>query len=404
MANANQPKEYDAVKGGEAPAPSGGMVLGGIEGVKKRWASGVAEQQVAAIKDAVKYGNAGLELVIKALNQPLDEVQKAAYLLLRSRKEAEVRKALTSFNQYQFFDCIRTIIGGTNIALSGDGKAIAYLRGKAIKVCNLKNELLYSIPKYPRAKESFAISSDGETLVKAVNTSSYLLEIWQEGEKQHALYGHELEISAIAMLSDGKSGTETPPLVATGSHDTTIKIWNLDTGKLVFNISRSLIWGTHTSGISCLAFTPDGKTLVSGSADSTIKLWNLRTRDKPRTLKGHTGSILAIAIGPDGQTMVSSSNGWPKPKIKLWHLGTGELIPTFEEQSPLIGCFAFSPDGRILAGGSYNTIVLWKVKTGEVLHILEGHESSVTCLAFSRNGHTLISGSEDKTIKVWGVQ
>jgi len=88
--NTQDPREYDVVLGGENIIPATGVVLGGIAGVKRRFASAVAEQRMAAVK---KYGKAGLEIGIKALEDESELVQKTAYLQLRESKQEEVRQA-----------------------------------------------------------------------------------------------------------------------------------------------------------------------------------------------------------------------------------------------------------------------------------------------------------------------
>ncbi len=413
--NPNQPRDDDAVLGGQNLAPAGSVVLGGLEGVTRRLGEGIrgavvpeVEQRIAALKDAVKYGQKGLKLVIQSLQDESNSVQREAYLLLREKTPPEVRPALREFNFYRFMTCLRTIKGGENIAISPDGEAFAFLRGKTIRVVNLdKDEVLYTIPKYPKAKESYLISSDGQTLIRAINSSRHIIEVWYQGEQQHSLYGHEGEIGAIALSSDKQ-------ILASGSQDKSIKIWNLQTGKLICTFGNLLTWGAHKETVSCLAFTPGTQTLISGglnrsiqslisgSFDGTIKFWNLQTRDKPRTFKVSLG-IKAIAISRDGQFLVST--GWDG-KVRLWHIDTGEVLHTLEGHSYSVSCFTFSPDGRTLASaGSYDrTILLWNVQTGQLLHTLAGHESAVSCLAFSWDGQTLVSGSQDKTIKVWGVE
>jgi WD40 repeat protein len=401
--NPNQPRDDDAVLGGQNLAPAGSVVLGGLEGVTRRLGAGNAgavvpevEQRVAAIKDALKYGQKGLNLVIQALQDESDLVQRVAYLLVREKTRPEVRKALREFNFYRLMTCIRTVKGGDNIAISPDGEAIAYLRGKTIRVIDLhEDELLYTLPKYPKAKESYLVSSDAQTLVRSINTSSHFIEVWQQGEQLHSLYGHEAEIDAIAISPDKK-------VLASGSHDKTIKLWNLQTGKLICTFGSLLTWGAHKETVSCLAFSPDGQTLISGSYDGTIKFWNLQTRDKPRTFKAGLG-VKAIAIGRDGQLLASTN--WDG-KVRLWQIDSGELLHTLEGHSYSVTCFTFSPDGRTLASaGSYDkTILVWNLQTGQVLHSLTGHKNAVTCLAFTWDGQTLVSASEDKTIKVWGVE
>jgi WD40 repeat protein len=401
--NPNQPQDDDAVLGGQNLAPASAVVLGGLEGVKRRLAVGnpdavapTVEQRVAALKDALKYGQKALDLVIQALQDESDTVQRVAYLLLRDRTQPEVRKALRQFNLYRFMTCLCTVKGGENIAISPDGEAIAFLRGKTIRVVNLdKNESLYTIPKYPKAKESYLISSDAKTLVRSVNASRHFIEVWYQGEQQHSLYGHEADIGAIALSPDKQ-------ILASGSNDKSIKLWNLQTGKLICTFGSLLTWGAHTSTVSCLAFSPDGQTLISGSSDGTIKFWNLQTRDKPRTFKVGL-AVKSIAISRDGIFLASTT--WDG-KVRLWHIDSGDVLHTLEGHSHSVNCFTFSPDGRTLAStGSYDkTILLWNIQTGQLLHTLTGHENAVSCLAFSWDGQTLVSGSQDKTVKVWGVE
>jgi hypothetical protein len=101
----NQPREYDAVLGGQAPTPVDGVVLGRLEGVKLRLASAVVEAQVtAALKEALKYGDAGLDLVIGAINHADRQVQRSAYLLLRERAEPQVKQALKQYKLWNGFE------------------------------------------------------------------------------------------------------------------------------------------------------------------------------------------------------------------------------------------------------------------------------------------------------------
>ncbi len=93
----NQPREYDAVLGNQALPPSGGVVLGGIEGLKRRFSRLTDEQKIAALSEALKYGEAGLELIIQALGDFSQRVQWNAYSLLRERAEPRVRQLLREY-------------------------------------------------------------------------------------------------------------------------------------------------------------------------------------------------------------------------------------------------------------------------------------------------------------------
>ncbi len=121
----NQPREFDAVLGEEIPPPLSGAVLGGIEGVKKRLASPIVKLRIAALKDAIHYGDKGLDLVINALKDYSLQVQLyAANLLQKSGGEKE-KQALLSFPELE-------VISLKNIALKKVlGRILKILEEKA---------------------------------------------------------------------------------------------------------------------------------------------------------------------------------------------------------------------------------------------------------------------------------
>jgi WD40 repeat protein len=207
------------------------------------------------------------------------------------------------------------------------------------------------------------------------------------------LVGHSGVVRAVAISPDGQ-------LLASGSEDNTIKIWQLKTGRLV----RTLIG--HTNWISSLAITPDGQMLVSASGDSTIKIWQLKTGQLVRTLSSHTNSVYTMAISSDGQTIASGSGD---NTIKIWQLKTGQLVRTLTRHSYAVNSLAISPDGQTLVSGNGSvwplgedyTIKIWQFKTGIPQRTLTGHLANVAAIAISPDGQTLISGSDDQTIKVW---
>ncbi|MEG4326810.1 WD40 repeat domain-containing protein [Microcoleus sp. herbarium5] len=391
--NSNQPREYDAVLGGQSQIPIAGAVLGGIAGVKQRFNSPTIESRIAAVKDAPKYGGAGLNLAIEALLDPAPEVQRVAYLMLRSRTEPLVSQALKEFVPYKLFDCIRTVKTGTNVAISPGGFRTASLHGKIIRICDVDTgEILYTVDKYPRAQETFVLCQESEVFVRSRNTPKHrAIEIWQAGELRHTSLGHEEEISAIVISPDSQ-------VIASGSADTTIKIWNLETGKLICTFGSLLTWGAHKAGIVSLAFSPIAQTLASSSSDGTIKLWNLRSRECSQTIKGYAN---CLALSPDGQTL--ATGGWDR-NIQLRQLSNPDSSITLAGHFNSINAILFSADGHTVVSASADgNIKFWNASTGENFYTLSGHQSSVTCLTFSSDGETIISGSIDKTVKIWGV-
>ncbi|MEH1933786.1 MAG: pentapeptide repeat-containing protein [Nostoc sp.] len=96
--NQNQPRDYDAVLGGQSPSPVDGAVLGGIEGVKNCLSSPMIEVRIAALSEALKYGDAGLDVLIQTLLDESILVQCFAYQLLQQRVEPQVIQALQAYN------------------------------------------------------------------------------------------------------------------------------------------------------------------------------------------------------------------------------------------------------------------------------------------------------------------
>jgi formylglycine-generating enzyme required for sulfatase activity len=98
MNHSQQPSKYDAVLGGNSPSPEGAVVLGGIEGVRLRLNNPDSKIRIAALSQALNYGEQGLDVVIQALHNELPQVQIQAYSLLTSRTELKVKQALLKFN------------------------------------------------------------------------------------------------------------------------------------------------------------------------------------------------------------------------------------------------------------------------------------------------------------------
>ena len=206
----------------------------------------------------------------------------------------------------------------------------------------------------------------------------------------HTLKGHTSMVQAIAISPDGQ-------LIASGSNDNTIKLWQLATGKLLRTINR---WFSgHSSMVHSLAFSPDGQLLASGSWDDTVKLWQVNTCREILTLMGHSNWVNSVAFSPDGQLLASGS---ADNSIKLWQMNSGRQICTFTDHSDLVWSVAFSPDGQLLASSSWDkTIKIWQISTGTLICTLTGHINYVRTIAFSPDGRTLVSGSDDDTIKIW---
>ena len=241
-----------------------------------------------------------------------------------------------------------------------------------------------------------ATSRDGQLL--ATGSADKTVKIWdlRTGELLLTLSGHTREVWAIAISPNGQT-------LASGSGDGTIKLWDTATGELLHTLSG------HSGRVSALAFSPDGQTLASGSYDAAIKLWDTDTGRVLNTLNGHTDWVTALAFLPNGQTLASAS---ADTTVKLWDAGCADKQPCAPPRTPYkhfspVESLAISPDGQILASGSEDgTINLWDLGAGEQLDSLFGHSASVNALAFTPDGQTLASGGGplEDTIKLWNLR
>ena len=200
------------------------------------------------------------------------------------------------------------------------------------------------------------------------------------------LEGHTDLVWSVAFSPNGQT-------LASGSRDTTIRLWNSNTG----NLKRIL--REHTDEVLSVVFSPDGRTLASGSLDETIGLWNPNNGNLKRTLRGHRGGVSSVVFSPDGQTLASGS--WDGT-IGLWNPNNGNLKRTLRGHRGGVSSVVFSPDGQTLASGSIDqTIYLWNPNNGRHIKTLTGHTGEIPRIMFSPDGRTLASGSRDQTVRLW---
>lgn len=158
----------------------------------------------------------------------------------------------------------------------------------------------------------------------------------------------------------------------------------------------------HTSFVTSVCITPDGKRAVSGSWDRTCILWDMQSGEAIHTLRGHTGSVSSVSITPDGTKAISgSSDGY----CILWDLKRGESIGLLQGHTETVNSVSLTPDGKWAISGSWDkTCILWNLQSGEAIHTLRGHSGSVTSVCITPEGKKAISGSGDKTCILWDLE
>ncbi len=292
---------------------------------------------------------------------------------------------------------------------------------KTVKVWDTsKGNEVRTLSEHGDPIKAVAFSADGMLL--ASSSADRTIKLWEVVKLRDSvmfsttLSGHNESVEAVVFSPCKRKEPsrttciEWDKLLASGSFDTTIKLWDIDSRKEVYTFSG------HNGPVYSVAFSPDGKFLASGSADNTIKLWDVVNKKEILTLSGHSGPVYSVVFSPDGKLLASGS---ADGTVKLWKVDTdkktGNMEKSLSHDGP-VKAVAFSSEGKLLAASSIaNTIKLWEVATGKELQFSSTpHDGDVNAVAFNpickqTSGTTctqweLASGSADKTVKLWKVE
>ena len=150
----------------------------------------------------------------------------------------------------------------------------------------------------------------------------------------------------------------------------------------------------HTNGIMCLQF--DENILATGSYDATIKIWDIKTGDELQTLRGHSSGIRCLQF--DDSKLISGSID---RTVKIWNWRTGECMSTYTGHSN--GIVGLHFDSALLATGSMDkTIKIWNFEDKSTF-VLRGHNDWVNSVRIDTLSRTCLSASDDCTVKLWDL-
>ena len=241
------------------------------------------------------------------------------------------------------------------------------------------------------------------------------------GGQSGALSGHTKQTTCVVFSSDGTS-------LVSGSHDNTIKLWDMQTGGIV-----KTFFG-H-SEVFFVSISADCTTIASASDDNTICLWNIQTGGCYHTIQKQESVFYVLFSPKDPQHLISISANkvwqWDasgcqiRPPFDGYHVAfssdgaqfascfetavtvhnssSGAIVTQFHAADIVFKC-CFSPDNKLVAAAMNITACCWDITTPEpqLIETFTGHTQGITSLIFF-SSTTLISASGDKSVKFWQI-
>ncbi len=195
-------------------------------------------------------------------------------------------------------------------------------------------------------------------------------------------------VFAVAFSPDSKK-------VATAGADRTIRVFAVDTGKMLTQIED------HADWIFGIAFSPDGKRLASASRDKTSKVFDLEKKESLVTFPAHAQPVYTVSFQPDGKGIAT---GGEDNRVRIWSPdGEGKPIRELGGFGGAVFKLRYSPNGQnLLVAGADKAVAVYDAK-GSQTRRLQGHTDWIYSLAISPDSKTVASGSWDGEVRLWNL-
>jgi WD40 repeat protein/serine/threonine protein kinase len=202
------------------------------------------------------------------------------------------------------------------------------------------------------------------------------------------LEGHSDEVTIAKWSPDGAQ-------IATASADSTVRIWNGDTGEQI------LLFQGHISRVTAVGWSRDGAQLLSAEQNGTVIIWNLSTGTQLRQIQNPTTALTHASWSPEADRIAISDNSGG---IHIWDAISGELLVFIEGHTSAVNFVSWNPDGSQLATASSDTTVrIWEVASGAQISRLEAKAGLVSSVAWSQDGQRLLTTHRTNLARLWDI-
>ncbi|KAF9582614.1 hypothetical protein BGW38_010968 [Lunasporangiospora selenospora] len=235
-------------------------------------------------------------------------------------------------------------------------------------------------------------SRDGSMIFTASTDKTCGVFDVETGERIKKFKGHSTFVNSCSLVRRG------PELLASGSDDGSVKIWDLRTKNAVESFDSQY-------QITAVSFSDAGDLVYAGGIDNQIVAWDLRKKAVSYSLTGHMDTISGLRLSPDGTQLLSNAMD---NTVKIWDVkpfssSGNRLLRTFEGaphgfEKNLIRP-AWSQDGSMVGvGAGDRTVVIWDALTRKIMYKLPGHKGCVNQIDFHPKEPIVVSCSTDKTM------
>ena len=282
---------------------------------------------------------------------------------------------------------IRDLCTGKNgVAVTAGDDCVARIWDSSV------GEFLGELKKHSVSIRWCIASEDGSMILTASpNREMYVWNI----ESREYMYGLS---SSPGSRVKSISASGNLGLVVICLFDSTVSLWNLQSGECVWKIQqRGHMTGMHghTSAVNSVILTRDGNHVITASKDTTVRIWDVQNKTCKHVLREHEDSVVGIYLEPDQGTLVTYALDHT---LATWDFETGRKLSRARFKKP-ISRASICKTGKIAVASSDGTINVISPETGDAKEI-RIHASDVTALLFSDDGKVLFTSSTDCSLKM----